>query len=126
VAVIGSSHAANLSRALESGGTKTEYMTARGWKLSAENVMTAADSLTGLEIAPDLIVIQALDNNSFFAAGEDGTLSLPKKGQDGHYHVPGELRVASKDQVTSILKTVRPLLEERPEIKKVLVLLKNI
>jgi hypothetical protein len=122
VVVIGSSHAANLSRALESGGTKTEYMTSRGWKLSAENVRAAADRLSDLDSAPDLIVIQALDNNSFFAASEDGSLSLPKKGQDGHYHVLGDLRVASRDQVASILKTVRPMLEVRPEAKKVLVL----
>jgi lysophospholipase L1-like esterase len=120
VAVIGSSHAANMARELQSAGINVVPMTARGWKLSATSVKVVADNLTAMDNAPDLIVVQVLDNNSFFAASDDGSLSLPTKGHDGHYHVQGDLRVASKDQVASVLKTVRPLLEVLPKTKKVL------
>jgi hypothetical protein len=56
----------------------------------------------------------------FFVAKDDGTLSLPVKGMDGHYHVPGELKVANRDQVLHILKTAKPLFENN--VQKVLVL----
>jgi hypothetical protein len=64
-----------------------------------------------VENLPDLTVIQVLDNNSFSVVKEDGTLSLLVKGRDKKFTVPGELRVATKDQVSRVLKTMKPLLD---------------
>jgi hypothetical protein len=122
IAVIGSSHAANTAQALGLCGAKVEYQTSRGWKLSTDGVGLAVRKLTELEYPPDLVVLQVLDNNSYFVAKEDGTLSLPVRGHDGHYHIPGDLKTATKEQVVHIMKVARPLFEVLPTVTKVLIL----
>jgi hypothetical protein len=79
-------------------------------------------SLAELEFPPDLILIQVLDKNTFFVAKEDGTLSLPVKGKDKKLHVAGELHVATKDQVGSMLKTLKSLLDALPSVLKAVIL----
>jgi hypothetical protein len=121
-AMVGSSHAANTARAMEMTGAKVQLLTGRGWKLTADGVQEVVAEIERQEIAPDLIVYQVLDNNAFFSATSDGSLSLPTKGKDGRYHVRGELKVASKDQVGSIMKMVKPLLKVSPSVQKILIL----
>ena len=59
-----------------------------------------------------MIVLQCMDNNSFFCQGEDGSLTLPVKAiSDRKYHVVGELRIASREQVNNLqYKMIKPLL----------------
>jgi hypothetical protein len=45
------------------------------------------------------------------------------KGKDKKYHVMGELRVATRDQINSLMKTIRPLVDVKPGVTKVIVLL---
>jgi hypothetical protein len=122
ILVIGSSHAANVVHALELQGANVRYLTDRGWKLSVDSINQAVNSLTEMECTPDLILIQVLDNNTFFVAKEDGTLSLPVKGKDKKFHVAGELRVATKEQMSSVLKTLKPLLDALPSVPKAMIL----
>jgi hypothetical protein len=51
---------------------------------------------------------------------DDGTLSLPVKGRDKKFHVPGELRVATKEE-GSVLKTIK-LLDVLPTVSKAIIL----
>jgi hypothetical protein len=122
IVVIGGSHAANTAKALELAGANVLYITSHGWKLSADGVKVALESLNALDMDPDLILLQVLDNNSFFVAKDDGSLSLPVKGSDKKFHITGDLRVATKDQTGSILKTVKPLLDIMPSVTKIMIL----
>jgi hypothetical protein len=122
IATVGSSHADNVASALEQNGSNVQRITDRKWKLSAANVTKAVESIGEMEHNPDLILIRALDNNVYFVASEDGTLSLPVRGADNRYHIPGELRIATKDQVNSVLKTLKPLLSAHPSIPKIVIL----
>jgi hypothetical protein len=122
ILVIGSSHAANVAHALELQGANVRYLTDRGWKLSVDSINHAVKSLTELECLPDLILIQVLDKNTFFVVKEDGTLSLPAKGKDKKFHVAGKLRVATKEHMCSVLKTLKPLLDALPSVSKAMIL----
>jgi hypothetical protein len=120
--VVGNSHAAKTTRALQNMGAQVELATSKGWKVSADSVSAAMAKLAAADPAPDLIVYQFLDNNIYFVAKEDGSLSLPAKGKDGRYHVQGELAVATRGQVEHILKIVKPLLQVCVTVQKVLIL----
>jgi hypothetical protein len=122
IVVIGSSHAANTAKALELAGANVLYITNRGWKLSADGVKVALEALNALEMDPDLILLQVLDNNSFFVAKDDGSLSLPVKGSDKKFHVRGDLRVATQEQTVCILKIVKPLLDVMQNVTKMVIL----
>ena len=51
------------------------------------------NELVNLSPAPDIIVLQCLDNSAFFVQNEDGTLTLPVKSRvDNKHHVLGELK----------------------------------
>jgi hypothetical protein len=67
--------------------------------------------------------VSGIDNNAFFVSKEDGTLTIPSRGQDGKYHVDCDLRVASKDQSASLMRILRPLLDAEPEIPKIVITL---
>jgi hypothetical protein len=87
--------------------------------LSFSSVDEAVKKLTELEPSPDIVIIQCLDNNMYFVAGDDGSLALPVRAKDGKYHVCGELRVATKDQAGCLLTTIEPLLKTLPDVKKI-------
>ena len=66
------------------------------WRLTAENVAALAPTV---EVAaannPEAIfVFQLYDSSVYFSSSESGELSLPKRGEDGRYHVMGELAYA--------------------------------
>jgi hypothetical protein len=122
IVVIGNSHARRLTEALEDLGCTVRHLSEKGWKLTKANVDTAVSQLADLEDQPDLIIFQGLDNNAFFVAKEDGSLSVPSRGTDRKYHVDGELRVANKDQTIGLMKIIRPLLEAEDEVPKIVIL----
>ena len=119
--VVGGSHAGRLATAMGELGCSVDRLTAGGWKVTSDNVAALLDKLEELSVAPDIIVLQLLDNSSFFCLGEDGTLSLPGLDFDNKYHVTGQLKVANKDQVKAILKLITPILRYKPDTEKILV-----
>jgi len=119
--VVGGSHAGRLATAMGGLGCAVDRVTASGWKVSSDNVAAVIEKLEELSAIPDIIVLQLLDNSSFFCLGEDGTLSHPQLLGDKKYHVTGQLKVANKDQVKAILKLITPILRFKPDVEKVLV-----
>ena len=98
-----------------------DRITSGGWKITSDNVAAVLKKLEELPAKPDIVVLQVLDNSSYFCLGEDGTLSHPAKLGDNRHHVLGQLKVANKDQVKALMKLLSPLLKYKPEIEKVLV-----
>ena len=67
--------------------------------------------LLSLSPAPDTIVLQCMDNLSFFVQNEDGTLTMPVKSRrDNKYHVVEVLKVANKEQTNNLMRLLKPLL----------------
>ena len=121
VLVVGGSHAARLATAFGAAGSPVERITAKGLRLSSDSVANILEKIGTIATKPDIMVIQLLDNNSFYCLGEDGTLCLPSKLQDNRFHVVGELRVANKDQTKALLKLATPILRALPGVKKIVV-----
>ena len=119
--MVGGSHARRLANAMGENGVSLERITSGGWKITSANVAALLQKMEELTVKPDVVIMQIFDNSSFFCLGEDGTLSLPQVGPDGHYHVIGELRVATKDQSKAMLKTITPLLTALPDCRKIII-----
>ena len=84
--------------------------------------MGVVNTLCCLTPAPDVLLVQCLDNSVYFCKGEDGSLTLPVKSRDDNkYHVVGELRLASREQMVSILKLIKPILEAVSTAKVMLI-----
>jgi len=118
--VIGGSHADRTADALCASGLEVTRLTSSGWRATRTSVALVLDKINKLP-HHDVVVLQGLDNSAYFCLGEDGTMSLPKKGADGRYHVEGELRVANKDQTTALAKTMAPILQAVPDSIRIVI-----
>ena len=109
--VVGSSNARRLCDALNQKGIETGFVISQNWRATKRSV---ADMAAHIQEELSLktytaVIFQLLDNNFYFEQGEDGSKALPCKGQDGHFHVVGDLALADKDGQFAILKLCEPL-----------------
>jgi len=110
--VVGSSNSKRLTTALESRDIKVGYVTTTNWKpspLAVETVEGHIKTAVAVE-APVTVVFEILDNLVYLGRNQDGTTQLPKRDEQGVYHVGGELVVAEKEVQYNLYKAVRPLL----------------
>ena len=111
--VVGSSNPRRLEEALQAKGIPTGSILANGWRATKKSAEDMAAHVRA-ELAEryySAVVFQLLDNNIFFSKFEDGSLCPARKTSDGHYHVDGELVVASRESQFAILKICTPLWE---------------
>ena len=86
-------------------------LTQPGWRISKRAVELVATELTSLIPHPNVIILQCMDNSTFFCQNEDGSLTLPVKAlSDGKYHMVGDLRIATREQVNNLFNILKPLL----------------
>jgi hypothetical protein len=52
-----------------------------------------------------------MDGSIFYSKGPDGSRTLPRRGEDGKFHIEGDLVVCSSDTQTEHLNTLRPVLD---------------
>ena len=122
IAVVGGSHANRLADALAAAEAQVCAVATPGWKVTRKNVEDVVLTLTSLSPAPDTVVIQCLDNSSYFVCNEDGSLTIPGRSRlDIKFHVKGELKVANREQVNNLMKLINPLLTCLPGAKVLLV-----
>ncbi len=58
---------------------------------------------------------------AYYKEDEEGTRRLPRKDEEGTYHIEGKLVMAAPRQVVGLVKNCREVLEEVPDNMKVLV-----
>jgi hypothetical protein len=58
-----------------------------------------------------VIVLQLFDASCFFARMEDGSRIMPKKQQDGRFHIQGELVVCPGETQLELLNIMKPVLD---------------
>ena len=66
------------------------------------------------------VLFQLFDSRVYFASNEEGELTLPKRSNDGHYHVPGELVLADWAALKKIFTTALPLIRAGGKNKKLI------
>ena len=122
IAVVGGSHAGRLADQLLAREAQVCTLTQPGWRVSKSNIEKVVGELLSLSPPPDVIVLQCLDNSSFFCQNEDGSLTLPTRAlADGKFHLTGDLKVASKDQTVNLVKLLVPLLKAVPDADIILI-----
>jgi hypothetical protein len=100
--VLGGSNAQRLSKAWTEAGHCVGSVINTDWRISSESCISMAQTLTNIikEDDPGTIVLHLLDSSIFYTRKPDGSKELPTKGEDGKYHVVGDLVVCSYEQQT--------------------------
>jgi hypothetical protein len=128
-AVIGGSHGGSLVKALEKTGRKVTDLTEKGLRMTEEAVAKLESKLEGSEedgepVNDDMVVVLwIMDNSLYFAEDEEGARVLPKRGEDGKYHIEGQLKLASGKKATKALEKFLPVLRRMKKNKKVILVL---
>ena len=120
--MVGSSHAHRISAALSAGSERVLCLTSPSWRLNAENVAALIKPLEeAVSNNPGAVVVfQLYDSSIYFGSTDSGELSLPKRGEDGRYHVLGELALAEWSTLRKIFNISVPLLRAAGTNKKLI------
>ena len=94
----GASHAGRLAATLEEGGHHVINFSTPGWRLSEEAVEQLARQVTEAvtQLGNCVLIYQIFDNNVHFSCTGPGERALPRKAQDGYYHIEGKLKMADR------------------------------
>jgi len=124
VILIGGSHMARLSEALQQGGAETRFVGAPGWVATRDSLADAARQVDNLRVAEDDIVVLDIWSNSAFMGTDDFGLPIrpSKMSNDGRYHVPGNLQAAPRTLFEKILQDAMPVLDAAREGKLTIVI----
>jgi hypothetical protein len=121
--IVGGSNASRLARAIDGLGYSTCLVSKPGWRIERGSVeqLTKLVKNTINDQVPGTVVLQLLDNSTFYGKTQDGSWLLPTADNNGHYHVPGEIRVASKDTQMDHFRALQPLFDILKQHKILLV-----
>ena len=121
--LVGSSNARRIAEVMQKQGRQVGVVISNNWRATKKTVEDMTQSIKEeLENKRyTAIVFLLLDNSVFFAQGEDGSRSLPRKEKDGTFHVEGDVTIADKDSQFTLLKMCEPIWETAKGINMVLV-----
>jgi hypothetical protein len=94
---IGGSHAARMAAAAAGLGMDCVSLAKPGYRVTEAAIEQSVKALTEELSKSDkrtVVIFHIFDNSVFFCAKEDGSRTLPVRGKDGIYHVPGKLEFA--------------------------------
>ncbi len=115
IALAGSSHASRLAGPLTDTYLKVVDISVPGFRISEKSVQLMVEDLTSaladLDDSKTVVLIQPFDNSIFFSCNSHGEKNLTKKGKDGKYHVEGELKLISKEDMKEIFLLLLPLIK---------------
>jgi lysophospholipase L1-like esterase len=69
-----------------------------------------------------VVVIQVLDNSTYYCGNDFGEMSLPKKGKDNKYHVDGELKYVKKQLLRELFTQILELVKAAGDCQVVITL----
>ena len=123
ILVVGCSNAKRLGAELIEKGAAIATISAAGWRPTSVGVQTLSRLVREQVEAekPDFVVFQLLDNVLYLAQAEDGTTTQPTRGDDGRFHIEGELILASKDVQIRIYRALKPVLSAVGDIPIVII-----
>ena len=114
--ICGASHASRLADAFVATGKKVINLTKKGWRANKEScaemaldIRQALGEATGSRI---VVILQLLDNTSFYSMASEGELLVCEKENDGYYHVSGDLVVAPREVTNQTLRSVLQVVTE--------------
>jgi hypothetical protein len=111
---VGGSNLGKIAKAAAEKGSLVVDLTASGWSPKPGNIKKVAEVLKNLNLQPcDTIVIDAMANSAYFGTDENGLPMPPaKSGEDGRYHMLGDLQLAPTSVFKTNLRQIDSLLEQ--------------
>jgi hypothetical protein len=115
--------AAKIATALQAKGKTVDVLSSSWLTVSRQNMEQLAGQVRKivLDVDPDLVILQLLDNSCFYVKQEDGSRQLPKVNKDDICHIKGEVQVASRETQMEHFHTIRPLIDAVGKKKTLLV-----
>jgi hypothetical protein len=122
--LVGLSHATRLASAYDDMELEVVDLSMPGWRASPANVATMSAELSKV-LAEDfegetIIIYQLFDNLCYRVCDANGNRSLPVRGEDGKYHLPGKMVIADRDEFRAIFMDILPLLRAGADSVKIL------
>jgi hypothetical protein len=121
---IGGSHASRLAKAAAQLGYDVVNLSMPGFRCTEDTIETGCillrEALQENEEARNIVIYQLLDNNVFFESREDGSRSLPSRGEDDRYHITGRLDFADHNVIKTLVNSITPLLRAGGEAEKII------
>jgi hypothetical protein len=123
--IVGSSNATHLARALENMGYSTWLVSKPNWRINGTNAEQLAKMIKMAINAhePGTVLLQFLDNSVYYAKAPDGSWLPPTADANGHHHMPGEIRLASKDTQLDHFRALSPVFDVLEQRKTLIVTL---
>jgi hypothetical protein len=101
-------------------GKNVMKVTQSGWRPTRQAVETMVETIKENVAKEAVVVLMGMDNMAYYEEDEEGTRRLPRRDEEGTYHVEGKLVMAAPRQVVGLVKNCREVLEEVPDNRKVL------
>jgi hypothetical protein len=115
IALAGSSHSSRLAGPLTDTYLKVVDVSVPGFRISESSVAQMTEELTSaiadLDDSRTVILLQPFDNSIFYSCKVHGEKILTRKGKDGKFHVEGELKLISKEDMKEIFLLILPLIK---------------
>ena len=110
--VIGSSNASRTADALKQAGQGVTLIKTTNWKPTPAGIISLTDHVREAQKNANhkATVFHLLDNILYMGRKPDGTTAHSKRGEDGLYHIEGELVVADKEAQFTLYKALKPAL----------------
>jgi hypothetical protein len=122
--ICGASHARRLADLMTARGIMTKYLETVNWRAIPQHIQDQTNKIKsalqedGFE---DAVIILAMVDNAFFLARYvDGSEIPIRRGNEGIYHVDGDLGYAPVDKLKIIYNQVEPLLKNFGDQDKLL------
>jgi hypothetical protein len=110
---VGSSNARRLAVALEARGFTTATVLIPHWRIGmgrSGDLGNMVREVIDLQ-DPETIVLQLLDNSTYYVRLPDGSRRSPVQLGDGHYHIDGALAVCTRETQYEHFTAIRQLLD---------------
>jgi len=100
-------------------------LTQGGWRLERTKIKSMAEDIETAIVSVDrekaVLVLQILDNDLYFGAGEEGEAKAPYKSFDKKYYIEGKLAVATEEMLKDRFIDAMPIFRAGRELPTVLV-----
>ena len=111
----GSSHAGRLAEAMMSTHLRVVDVSMPGFRVSENSVDSLVtdleEAMIGLDDASTAVLLQPFDNSIFFSSKAQGEKVLTRRGPDGRFHVEGELKMISREDMKDMFSSITPLIK---------------
>jgi hypothetical protein len=122
VVIIGASHGKRLVQPFTDAGASVTLIETPGWRPTPVEVSDLAKKiLEATSVLTDaLLVLCPLDNSYFQTMGPDGSITSHRRGEDGRYHVIGDLLCGPAEAAKKMFQQLTPLLKSFADLDKIL------